>query len=210
MDNELKQHIQNLNTLISSTFEEQIELPNVRKIVFSALEVFSRKSVEATKINDIAKQAGFSQGYIYNYFSSKEDLFSKIIELAAEGGAKSINHADSLPLTPFNKLCALGYAMSDLDTISVQHFKLILMLISSPDSVPVKAKEVYSSSARTTLEALIKIIVEGQKTGDIQQGNPITFAISFFSVVHGLLLMKLQAKDLSQFPTIESLLNFMK
>lgn len=198
-----------LNQLISENFEVQIKEPNIRKIILSALEVFSKKSVEATKIKDIAQHAGFSQGYIYNYFSSKEDLFSKIVELAAEGGAQSIVYADSLPISSYEKLCTLAAVMTDLTNLSVQHFRLTLMIISSPDSIPAKAKDAYTKCGISTIETLVKIITEGQKNGEIVDGNPITLSISFFSLVQGLLLMKLQANDLSLFPTPEKLLSFL-
>jgi len=197
-----------LTQMILSSFESQIKEPNVRKIIFSAMEVFSKKSVEATKIKDIAQHAGFSQGYIYNYFSSKEELFSKIVDLAAEGGVKSIVHAASLPISSFQKLSTLAEVMTDLSSLSVQHFRLTLMIISSPDSIPAKAKNAYSTSAVAAIGALVKIIIDGQKNGEIVDDNPVTLAITFFSLVQGLLLMKLQANDLSLFPTPENLLGF--
>lgn len=198
-----------LNKWISSNFENQIKEPNIRKIIFSALEIFSKKSVEATKIKDIAQHAGFSQGYIYNYFNSKEDLFSRIVELAAEGSVQSITAVDALPISSFKKLCTLATVMTDLDSLSVQHFKLTLMIVSSPESIPSKAKDSYSQSALSTIQALVKIISAGQQNDEIINENPVTLAITFFSIVHGFLLMKLQAKDLSLFPTIENLLSFM-
>lgn len=198
-----------LNKRFTNSYHFQIQEPNIRKIILSALEVFSKKSVEATKIKDIAQHAGFSQGYIYNYFSSKEDLFSKIVELAAEGGAQSIVYADSLPISSYEKLCTLAAVMTDLSSLSVQHFRLTLMIISSPDSIPTKAKDAYSICGILTIEELVKIITVGQKNGELIAGNPVTLSITFFSLVHGLLLMKLQAKDLSLFPTPETLLGFM-
>lgn len=207
---DMNNYCSDLSNMISDSFETQIKEPNMRKIILSALEVFSKKSVEATKIKDIAQHAGFSQGYIYNYFRSKEDLFSKIVELAAEGGVQTIIHADSLPITSFNKLCTLAEVMTDLTSLSVQHFRLTLMIISSPDSIPTNAKNAYSTCSISTIEALVKIILAGQKKGEIVNENPATLAITFFSVVQGLLLMKIQAKDLSLFPTTENLLGFMK
>lgn len=198
-----------LNQMILSNFESQITEPNIRKIIYSAMEVFSKKSVEASKIKDIAQEAGFSQGYIYNYFKSKEALISKIIELASDGAPKSVTFTDSLPLSSFEKLCTLAQVMTDLDSLTVKHFRLTLMLISSPDSMPEPAKNAYSDSAISTIKALAKIIEGGQKSGEITDGNPATLAISFFAVVQGLLLMKLQAKDFSLFPTPEKLLEFM-
>jgi len=44
-----------------------------------ALEHFSNQGFQATTITHIAKHAGISKGLMYNYFKSKEDLLSAIM-----------------------------------------------------------------------------------------------------------------------------------
>jgi len=48
------------------------------KIVEAAISVFARKGLERGKISDIAKEAGIGKGTIYEYFRSKEEIFSAI------------------------------------------------------------------------------------------------------------------------------------
>ena len=43
-----------------------------------ALKLFANKGFAATSINDIAQSANISQGLMYNYFSSKEDVLRSI------------------------------------------------------------------------------------------------------------------------------------
>ncbi len=45
-----------------------------------ALFLFAKNGYHATSISNIAKHAGISKGLMYNYFESKEDLLSSIIE----------------------------------------------------------------------------------------------------------------------------------
>lgn len=49
-------------------------------IMDMALYLFANKGFHATTINNIAKHAGTSKGLMYNYFKSKEDLLSEIID----------------------------------------------------------------------------------------------------------------------------------
>ena len=49
-------------------------------IVEAAIEVFWRKGFHSTRISDIAKVAGLSQGSIYNYIESKEALLYMVCE----------------------------------------------------------------------------------------------------------------------------------
>lgn len=53
------------------------ELRDARKeqILKAALIVFARRGMVATKISDIAKEAGLSHGLVYHYFNSKEEIF---------------------------------------------------------------------------------------------------------------------------------------
>jgi AcrR family transcriptional regulator len=45
-------------------------------ILNAAIEVFATKGVANAKMNDIAIAANIGKGTIYEYFSSKEDIFS--------------------------------------------------------------------------------------------------------------------------------------
>lgn len=46
-------------------------------ILLSAFEVFKKKGFHSAKIEDIAKNAGIGKGTIYEYFSSKKEIFEK-------------------------------------------------------------------------------------------------------------------------------------
>jgi AcrR family transcriptional regulator len=60
-----------------------------KAIMEAAIRIFGRMGFSATKIADIAAEAGVATGTLYNYFSSKEDIFLSILDdgrerLAAE------------------------------------------------------------------------------------------------------------------------------
>jgi len=69
-----------------------------RRILAAALDVFGEESYAETRVEQIADRAGCSRPALYQYFSSKEDVFWA---LATELGARMVAHADSLgPVTP--------------------------------------------------------------------------------------------------------------
>lgn len=51
-------------------------------ILQAASEVFVKKGFEKSTVQEIAIQAGVGKGTIYEYFSSKEELFSQVIKNA--------------------------------------------------------------------------------------------------------------------------------
>ena len=55
-------------------------LPRDEEILRIAAVVFHRKGYEATKVEDVAREAGLVRGSIYNYFRTKEDLYRKILQ----------------------------------------------------------------------------------------------------------------------------------
>lgn len=61
---------------------EQLEILRTdrRKLIMdTALELFAERGFSATSISMIAKKAEISKGLVYNYFNSKEDLISAIV-----------------------------------------------------------------------------------------------------------------------------------
>src|SRR3954462_3395706 len=49
-----------------------------RLILDAAVRVFARKGYHATRVGDIAEEAGVAHGLIYHYFSSKEEVLETI------------------------------------------------------------------------------------------------------------------------------------
>lgn len=60
----------------------QLEEREARKkrIIQGALQVFQEKGLEAATMDEIASVAGFGKATLYYYFSSKEEVFSQIME----------------------------------------------------------------------------------------------------------------------------------
>jgi len=50
------------------------------RLIQSAEKVFARDGFEAAKLEDIAKDAGYTRGAVYANFDSKEDLFLALLE----------------------------------------------------------------------------------------------------------------------------------
>jgi AcrR family transcriptional regulator len=52
------------------------------RIIYESLRLFSLKGFQNTSVSDIMEAANTSKGGFYNHFSSKEDLFFKVLEEA--------------------------------------------------------------------------------------------------------------------------------
>jgi AcrR family transcriptional regulator len=191
-------------------FEEMVPDKGTRNILLNAIQVFARKGLAGTKIKDIAAQAGFSQGFVYNYFKSKDDIFSKIVELAAEGAGNSVKYAAALKGTPYEKIYWLTEAFLSPDSIAMQHWRLIMVQATTSEAVPEEAVRISKEKMKKPFEYLIPIIIEGQRLGEIRDEDPLVLAITYFSMVQGLGITRMQSRRDIPFPSTELVLSFLR
>lgn len=59
---------------------QQKGLETKNRLIDSALKVFSAKGFDASTTKDIAKEAGTTDGLIYHYFKSKEELLWAVVD----------------------------------------------------------------------------------------------------------------------------------
>ncbi len=64
-------------------------------ILDAAVGIFAKKGYRDTTLDEIAITAEFGKGTIYNYFKSKEDIYSAIIDDVSANLYDIIRHADS-------------------------------------------------------------------------------------------------------------------
>lgn len=50
------------------------------RIIEAALELFAQNGYLGTSMNDIAQKIGITKGALYKHYSSKRDIFNKIVE----------------------------------------------------------------------------------------------------------------------------------
>lgn len=200
-----------LQQQFTASFEAGAGGPIKRNILMHAVDVFSRKGYAGAKIKDIAASAGFSQGYVYSYYKSKEELFAKIVELAADGAGQSVLWAARLPGTPLQRLTWLTEAYLSPDSLAARHWRLNLLLAVASDALPERAIAIARQRRGEPFRHLIPLIAEGQQLGEIIDEDPLMLAITYFSALQGLGLARIQAdgEAAPPFPTAEVILRFL-
>ena len=66
--------------MTKTTLRQQKALETKNKLIDSALKVFSIKGFDSSTTKDIAREAEVTDGLIYHYFNSKEELLWAILE----------------------------------------------------------------------------------------------------------------------------------
>lgn len=80
-----------------------------------AREIFAKKGVENTTMNDIAVASHKGRRTLYTYFKSKEDVYFAVIESELERLSENLKKVAARDIAPDEKIIALIY--THLDTI---------------------------------------------------------------------------------------------
>jgi AcrR family transcriptional regulator len=74
------------------------------KILNGALELFARGGLAGTKISDIAAQTRMSNGLVYHYFPSKDDIYTELVRYAFERLIAACSWLEAARLEPDEKI----------------------------------------------------------------------------------------------------------
>lgn len=136
--------------------------PGRNKVLIASLKLFAEQGFYQTTTAQIAKKAGVSEGTIYNYFKTKDDLLTQLLSpLFTEIKTKFMRKLDQ-----FQKLDALvDFIITDRLTFiktNFDFFKLIFQEILTGNELNNAIKDVATthSSLQTNIQDLQKRIPE--------------------------------------------------
>jgi AcrR family transcriptional regulator len=162
------------------------------QILSRSLLLFSTQGLAATKITDISSAAGISQGLVYHYFRSKEDIFVELIRGAFERLNNSCAVLSRAPLSPKEKISiAVKGLLQDLENNADNaRYHLLMAQAMVSEAVPEEAREIIRREVAVSQELIAGILREGQKDGSIKEGDVEERAVVFWTSINGLAIFK--------------------
>lgn len=160
------------------------------QILSKALMLFATKGLAATKITDIASAAGMSQGLLYHYYRSKEDIFVELIRSAFERMNTASLELEKLPLSPREKIrLAIEKLLQGLeDNEDTGRYYLLIAVATASEAIPAAAKTIIQKENMVPYEVITRIITAGQKDGSIKDYEAQDLALVFWTSMKGLAL----------------------
>ncbi len=160
------------------------------KILASALVLFATKGLAATKISDIAEKTGMSQGLIYHYFKSKEEIFIWLIGHAMERMNEAALNLEKLPVSAREKvILAVDGLLKGFETnTNAANYYFLITQTALADAYPEEAKAIIRAQNDVKYEVMIRIFRQGQMDGTVKNHDPQEMATQFFSSINGLAL----------------------
>ncbi|MGR7943661.1 MULTISPECIES: TetR/AcrR family transcriptional regulator [unclassified Paenibacillus] len=175
------------------------------QIMRAGFKVFARRGIVGTKMSMVAQEAGVSKGLLYLYFSSKEALFIDLIREAMEGAMTAMTELEQMPGSATDKIRAFTdatYNESDRN-----YFRLVHHAYTA-DEVPEEAKSMltgqYSLSA--FVDRLQPLFAEGQRTGELVEGDTRKLVAAYLTAINGLMLIDLDEGSQYLLPDTDTLM----
>ncbi|MBN1904876.1 MAG: TetR/AcrR family transcriptional regulator [Deltaproteobacteria bacterium] len=170
---------------------EQNELmrsQRTEQILAASLKLFARRGLSATKISDIAAETGMSQGLIYHYYSSKEEIYTEIIKDAFRRLNEAVTILKNIQLPPEEKIKkafeGLLINLEKSDDSARYHYLVAQASVS--DAIPEGAKKTIMENRDYPYQIMEEIIREGQEQGTIKKYDPNQMSVIFWTTIKGL------------------------
>jgi len=129
------------------------------EVLDAALRLFVRKGFAATKVEDIAREAGLSKGAIYRYFSSKEDIFESLVKRAltpiADRTSFMARTSQVDPATVLKAMLTMAAgSLADPDTLALP--RLVLMEAGSFPALAAAYRRQVIDKAVSAMETIVQ------------------------------------------------------
>ncbi len=139
------------------------------KLLEEAAKQFSQNGYDSTNIDRIATGAGYAKGTIYNYFSSKEDLFAKVIEEAA---GKAVKRYRTVKACNTARESLRELAKADVSVLREEEpfMKVLAGEAMNPSS---ERYDLILSHLGEFIEMISEILEKGVSMGEIRSDVPV-------------------------------------
>jgi AcrR family transcriptional regulator len=156
-----------------------------RQILDAAIRVFARQGFHATRVSDIADEAGVAYGLVYHYFRSKDEVLNELFVERWSLLLAAIEETDKTGAAPREKLAAVASFIVD----SYQHDpELMKVIIVEVTRAANSFGRTHLPEIRRAYESIAKIVADGQQAGAFRDDvDPMFASMSFYGAIEQLL-----------------------
>ncbi|MBQ7539538.1 MAG: TetR/AcrR family transcriptional regulator [Bacteroidaceae bacterium] len=154
-----------------------------QKLVEVARDLFARKGMEETTMNDIAVASGRGRRTLYTYFRNKEELYRAVIENELDGLSEVMDEVASANIAPERKLFMLAYThLNAIKETVARNGSLRAEFFRNIWTVE-KSRRAFDREERDILR---RIMEEGVRSGTFKIDSVVLMADIFHYSLRGL------------------------
>jgi AcrR family transcriptional regulator len=156
-----------------------------RQILDAAIRVFARQGFHATRVSDIADEAGVAYGLVYHYFRSKDEVLNELFVERWSLLLSAIEETDRTGATPRTKLGAVAAFIVDSYRHDPELMKVIIVEVTRAAN---SFGRTHLPEIRRAYQSIAKIVEEGQREGVFRDDvAPMFASMSFYGAIEQLL-----------------------
>jgi TetR/AcrR family transcriptional regulator, fatty acid metabolism regulator protein len=156
-----------------------------RQILDAAIRVFARQGFHATRVSDIADEAGVAYGLVYHYFRSKDEVLNELFVERWSLLLAAIEETDRTGETPREKLGAVAAFIVDSYRHDPELMKVIIVEVTRAAN---SFGRTHLPEIRRAYESIAKIVSDGQEQGAFRGDiAPLFASMSFYGAIEQLL-----------------------
>ncbi len=184
---------------------EAMRLATSEKILAAAGELFAKKGLAGTNVQEIADLAGISIGLLYRHYKTKEELFDALVSEASDGLAEvaKLFLSDAPPVKIIENFCK--EVVTDVEKNDDFNNSIMLITQAITSGNQSAALQTLLMRDKEMFDALKKLVERGQSERVCRPGNPYDLALLFCSMLQGISQFKLVLKEEYKAPAPESL-----
>lgn len=173
------------------------------EILRAAITLFGTKGYHATTMNEIAKEAEFSIGTLYNFFKSKEDLYFSLIYEKLVELSESISKTDITSGTVIDKFeRRLETVLTFFDK---ERYLFRIFTIHQDSLFEAGLSDNFPSRVRERMwghiEDLISMAEAGIKSQEFRDFSAQEIVRSFVGIMQSFIIMSIESED--EYPLID-------
>jgi TetR/AcrR family transcriptional repressor of nem operon len=164
---------------------------NRQAIIDAATRLFRERGVDAVGLNELMREAGFTQGGFYNHFESKDALVAEVIAMAMTGANAKLFEAIGKPLEAqhVNRFARqIKYYLSTNHRDDIENSCAVACLAPDARRLSEAAQVGYAQGLHAALNQLASI-VENDPTLGAAQESPRERAIALYTQMVGALML---------------------
>jgi TetR/AcrR family acrAB operon transcriptional repressor len=169
-----------------------------QNLLNAALKVFSRKGYSATRLEDIAAEAGVTRGAIYHHFGGKEELFKELVTERSSGInqlTEQIIREGGSPATTLRRLLVRLFEFGEED----DDYRAMLEIATDKVEFTGELEDLSRQNIRgrrALIRLLANLIRKGIETGEFRADLSVKdAAIAVAGFLNGVGLLWVQDPD---------------
>ncbi len=154
-----------------------------RQILGAAVKVFAQKGFHASRVGDIAEEAGIAYGLVYHYFQSKEDLLETIFRTTWTEMLARVREVEAAGVPPSECVRQVTALLLRTWRRDPDLVRVLVREVTRNQHVQQEIEEI--TEAMETLEGIIR---KGQESGEFRKElDPKLAAVVFYGALEEVL-----------------------